>query len=128
MKHRVILTSLIVVLGWFQISPATYKSLKIDGRHFPAVLVQSGSDVEYKADVVFKGKAVNINFLIGQVLPATTRNNRLLTLYLYEEKITDPDRIHLKQVIPPVQKRRGNDDPDTWEVVAEWWMSVDLDD
>ena len=128
MKHRVVLACLILVFGCIQINPAIYKSLKIDGNHYSAVLVQSGSDVEYKADVVFKGKAVNINFLVGQVLPATTRNNRLLTLYLYEEEITDPERVHLKQLIPPVQKRRGNDDPDTWEVVAEWWMSVDLDD
>lgn len=127
MRFRVGLTCFIMMLGFIWLDSATHKNRKIDGKHFSAKLTQAGNDTEYKADVVFVGKAVNIRFLDGQMMPPTTRNDRLLTLYLYDEIVSDPLRVHLKQVLPPVSKRRGDDNPDNWEIVAEWWMSVDLD-
>ena len=126
MKVRIGLICFIMTLGFVWLDSAMHNKSRLDGRHFSATLSQAGSDVQYKADVVFVGKAVNIRFLDGQALPPIPRNDRLLTLYLYEDNISEPLRVHLKQVVPPVSKRRGDDNPDDWEIVAEWWMSVDL--
>ena len=124
-KNKMFFLFFLISCSYF-LSSAEYKSEKIDGRHYPAKIWIEGSDIKYKVDVVFVGKAANIVFNTGQILPATSRSGRYITLYLKKEVIEDQKNIILKQVIPPVIMGDKNKDPEKWKVGAIWIMSIDI--
>jgi hypothetical protein len=119
---------LFILLGsLFSLYTAEFKSRNIDGHHFSATLWMKDHDVRYQVDVVFLKKAANIFFKSGQILPATVRNDRYMTLYLEKESMDSLSEIILKQVIPPDEIDEGNQDPQKWPVGAYWMMSIDLE-
>jgi len=106
---------------------ATFHGQTLDGNHYRAQIWQKGSDVRYHVDAVFVGKAVNMRFLEGQILPPTLRSGTLFTLYLETTVIEKTEDIALKQLVPPVSDDRHATDPDTWDVVARWFMDIVLE-
>jgi hypothetical protein len=124
-KNGWILVLVLLGLSLF-LYPAIYKNETIDGKHFDAELRQKDVDMVYQVDVVFKGKAANIYFKPGQVLPISQGNNQYMTLYLKEEVITDPENVTLRQVKPPVVMSGSDANPDNWETTAIWIMKVKM--
>lgn len=120
----ILLTIIMVVF----LSTAVYKGKKIDNTHFSATIWLKDSDVTYRVDVVFVGKAANIVFDEGQMLPQIPRNDRFVTFYLKEEIIKDPKKITLRQVNPPIIEDDKQSDPDKWETAAIWYMHLNMKD
>lgn len=118
-----------MLMGWaFFLYAAEFEGRNIDGQHFSASLWLKGQDVRYQVDVVFVKKAANIFFKPGQILPSTVRNDRYMTLYLENEKIDSLSEMVLKQVVPPDDIEKRNQDPDKWPVGAYWMMDIDRED
>lgn len=118
---------IVVALGFsLTLFPATYKNETIDGKHFDAEMRQADADVVYQVDVVFKGKAANIYFKPGQVLPVSQGENQYMTLYLKEEVIIDLGNVTLRQVKAPVVMSGKDANPDNWETMAIWLLKVKM--
>jgi hypothetical protein len=116
-----------LVLFWGSsalLTPASYKGKSIDKKHFWAEIQMKGTTNKYRVDVVFVGKAANMNFGNAQMLPMEAGNNPLLSLFLMEPDIKDPEKIVLKQVSPPVVM--DDRKPEDWPATAIWFMKLEL--
>jgi hypothetical protein len=127
MIKKTALSLILCVALVLMLSAAIYKGKKIDNTHFSATIWLKDSDVSYGVDVVFVGKAANIVFDEGQMLPHIPRNDRFVTFYLKEEIIKDPKKITLRQVNPPIITKDKNSDPDQWETAAIWYMRLNIE-
>ncbi len=105
---------------------AIYKEESIDGKTFRAEVWLEEQKDTYRASVVFVNKAANLIFDTNQILPPVPRNDRFVTLYLFDEHIANPDKIKAKQVAPPDTISNGYDDPSTWPPAATWYIKLYL--
>ncbi len=105
---------------------ALYKNEVIDGQTFRAEVWLEEQKDTYRASVVFVNKAANLIFDTNQILPQVSRNDRYLTLYLFDEHIINPDKIKAKQVISPDNITNDNEDPSTWPPAATWYIKLYL--
>ena len=113
------------------LSSAIFEGENIDKKHFPCILKPEYSQIVYRANVVFVGRAANIRFHANQILPVDLNGNSFLTLYLVEdENIDDHTKVILKQVIPPEVlvegENRPENKPENWEAKTFWTMKLDL--
>lgn len=108
----------------FFMNAAEFKGRLIDGKHYSASMWMKGQDTRYLVDVVFLKRAANIFFKPGQMLPATVRNDRYMTLYLEDETIDSLSHILLKQVVPPEDMDETDRGPADWEAGAFWIMRI----
>ena len=122
-NYLLLLLCFILVLS---LSAAIYKDKKIDNTHYSATIWLKDSDVTYTVDVVFVGKAANIVFDEGQMLPHILRSGRFVTFYLKNETIKNLKKIPLRQVNPPIITGTKKTNPDNWETAAIWFMHLQI--
>ena len=122
------ITALFIFLAFVAIPThaAIYKDEVIDGKTFRAEVWLEEQKSTYRVSVVFVNKAANLIFDTNQVLPPVPRNDRFLTLYLFDEHITNPDKIKAKQVAPPDELTDDNENPATWPPTATWYIKLNL--
>ena len=117
----------ILGLGAVLMAPAaTYKGVRLDGKHFHARIKVKEAMESYPVDVVFVHRAANIAFPdnIPPALKSKLMSGRYLTLYLFQEEIENPDLLVVRQVKPPLIL--DNRDPADWETDVIWEMEVEL--
>lgn len=122
------MTALLIFLATTAVptQAAVYKDEVIDGTTFRAEVWMAEQKSTYRVSVVFVKKAANLIFDTNQILPLIQRNDRFLTLYLFDEHITNPDKIKAKQVSPPDTITNDNEDPANWPPTATWYIKLYL--
>lgn len=114
----------LLALGATVCRAAVYKDHAIDGVSLRAWIRLQDGETEYRCTVVFRGRAANIVLDLNQVLPMVPRNDRFMTLYLLEEKITKPEKISVKLVTEPPEGTGAPPPPEDWPARSLWWIRL----
>ncbi|MDY0295692.1 MAG: hypothetical protein RB296_00030 [Acidobacteriota bacterium] len=113
-----------LLLGAAIAAAAVYKSQCLDGIALRAVIRLQDHDTDFHCSVVFRRRAANIVLDLNQVLPMVPRNDRFMTLYLFTEEITDPQKISAKLVTDPPENVADPPPPEEWPARSLWWIRI----